>query len=314
MKGKLKYPVLVIVLLLGSTIHDRAPFRKERLPNSELNCTIALKGWKSQSMSLSTGFNYEILHVAGHELGFKPVVSMADSTEHGRGDLIVLPPHLTVPYGFRHSGTLADSTRWAVREELSKELLAWLGTFMGDVKYEKLVDRFTPAYDPVARAASGKKWSSAGPYDGLVRKYSHLPGWDWKLFSALIWHESHYHIEAVSHKGAMGLVQMMPATAARFRVSDPLNPEQNIRAAARYLSHLGSVFKGKVDEQEEYKFVLAAYNAGEGRILERLARVREDGTELMTWEQVSEKVPRETQIYVGSIDSLYRTMKMTIVP
>ena len=76
------------------------------------------------------------------------------------------------------------------------------------------------------------------------------------LIHAIIQVESAYDPLAVSKTGAMGLMQLMPATAERFGVQDPLDPTQNIDAGIRYLRELA-------DEFADLELVLAAYNAGE---------------------------------------------------
>jgi soluble lytic murein transglycosylase-like protein len=79
------------------------------------------------------------------------------------------------------------------------------------------------------------------------------------LFSVMS-QESAFKSQAVSPKGARGLMQLMPATAARFGVKDIFDPEQNIHAGARYLRFLLDLFEGDVS------LALAGYNAGEGAV------------------------------------------------
>lgn len=81
-------------------------------------------------------------------------------------------------------------------------------------------------------------------------------GVDVLLVHAIIEVESAYDVNAVSKTGAMGLMQLMPQTAERFSVIDPLNPRQNIAAGVRYLQRLQLEF-------HSVELVLAAYNAGE---------------------------------------------------
>src|SRR5262245_8486591 len=84
-----------------------------------------------------------------------------------------------------------------------------------------------------------------------------------ELVHAIIEVESGWKPDAVSSKGACGLMQLMPATAERFAVANPFNIEQNIRAGVEYLANLNRLFKG------DLRLVLAAYAAGEERILRR---------------------------------------------
>jgi soluble lytic murein transglycosylase-like protein len=113
---------------------------------------------------------------------------------------------------------------------------------------------------------------------------------DWGLPPALL-HlvakaESGYNNGAVSPKGAIGIMQLMPGTAAALN-ADPNNPEQNVEAGARYLRELLVQYK---DHPDQLRLALAAYNAGPGAVK------RYNG------------VPpyRETRLYVEKIVDAYR--------
>ena len=95
--------------------------------------------------------------------------------------------------------------------------------------------------------------------DVIVRAARHFDV-DAALVSAVIKAESDYNPKVVSHKGARGLMQLMPATARRFGVTDSFDPEQNIHAGTRYLRWLLEKFDGNAD------LAVAAYNAGEGNV------------------------------------------------
>ena len=105
------------------------------------------------------------------------------------------------------------------------------------------------------------------------------------LIHAIIRAESAYHPAAVSSKGAIGLMQVMPQTAERFGTIDLYDPEQNVRVGTRYLSTLQQLFS------HELNLVLAAYNAGE-QVVIRFGR----------------RVPPypETQAYVAAVMNFYR--------
>jgi len=87
------------------------------------------------------------------------------------------------------------------------------------------------------------------------------------LVHAVVRAESAYRADAVSHKGAVGLMQLMPATAARLGVSDSYDPQQNLRGGSRYLRQLLELF------DEDLRLTLAAYNAGENAVIEYGHRV-----------------------------------------
>lgn len=100
------------------------------------------------------------------------------------------------------------------------------------------------------------------PYAALIHKAAHEAELDPALVHAVIHVESGYNATARSPKGAIGLMQLLPATAARYGVLDPgRSPEANIRAGTRYLSDLMQQFDGRLD------LVLAAYNAGENAVV-----------------------------------------------
>jgi soluble lytic murein transglycosylase-like protein len=96
---------------------------------------------------------------------------------------------------------------------------------------------------------------------GLVDRLAKHHGVNPKLAHALITVESNYNPGAVSSKGAMGLMQLMPATARQYGVADPFDPEQNLAAGMQHLRGLLDRF-GKGRES----LALAAYNAGEGAV------------------------------------------------
>ncbi len=85
-------------------------------------------------------------------------------------------------------------------------------------------------------------------------------GIDDSLVKAVIYTESYFNPNATSHKGASGLMQLMPATAEKYGVSDLYNPHQNIVAGIKHLRYLMTLFP------DNLKHVIAAYNAGENAV------------------------------------------------
>ncbi len=104
---------------------------------------------------------------------------------------------------------------------------------------------------------------AAPQHEALARSYAARYGISADLVCAFIDQESGWAPRALSSKGAMGLMQLMPATAQRFGAFDPYDPEQNIAAGTRYLTTLMWEFHG--DE----RLVAAAFYAGEHRIEKR---------------------------------------------
>jgi len=133
--------------------------------------------------------------------------------------------------------------------------------------------------------ASSEMGTTGNPkYDELVKQSASRNGVDPNLMLAVMRQESGFNSRALSYKGATGLMQLMPATAARFGVTNIYDPAQNIEGGARYLRFLLDTFDGDV------KLALAGYNAGENAVVNS-----------------GFKIPRyrETQNYVRSISARY---------
>ncbi len=126
---------------------------------------------------------------------------------------------------------------------------------------------------------------ATGPYADLINRTAREHGIDPDLIKAIIRVESNFNPVAVSRKGAQGLMQLMPTTAADHAVSDTFDPAQNVAGGVRYLRKLLDLFGG------DLRLALAAYNAGENAVL------RYHG------------IPpyRETQQYVRKVLALHRS-------
>jgi soluble lytic murein transglycosylase-like protein len=110
--------------------------------------------------------------------------------------------------------------------------------------------------------ASNQVWSTGNDrIDGLIRFYGNQHGVDPYLIFCLMSQESKFSKIALSPKGAQGLMQLMPGTAARYGVTNPYDVAQNISGGTRYLKDLLKMFNGRVD------LALAGYNAGEGAVI-----------------------------------------------
>ena len=100
----------------------------------------------------------------------------------------------------------------------------------------------------------------AAAFEPLIAEHSAINGVHPDLVRAVIQAESAFNPRAVSNKGAMGLMQLMPATAAEYNVLDAFDPAENIRAGVAYLRGLLTRFSNNVE------LALAAYNAGPGAV------------------------------------------------
>jgi membrane-bound lytic murein transglycosylase F len=139
------------------------------------------------------------------------------------------------------------------------------------------------------RGAMGRKRKQAvegdpiSPFDSLFQQ--HAGTHDWELLAAIAFKESRFDSAAISSKGAQGLMQMMPKTAAIMGTDSMHLVEGQIQAAAKYLSTLDSIWVRSVPRADErLRFVLAAYNAGPGHVLDAQRLARSLGLDPHRWE------------------------------
>ena len=120
------------------------------------------------------------------------------------------------------------------------------------------------------------------------------------LVRAVIRVESGWNPRAVSRKGAMGLMQLMPATAAEYGVADPFDPDENIRAGVAYLRRLIDRFDGNTE------LALAAYNAGPGAV-EKYHRTVPPYRETRSYVR---RIVSVTEVRVGPRRSIYKIVEL----
>jgi soluble lytic murein transglycosylase-like protein len=106
------------------------------------------------------------------------------------------------------------------------------------------------------------KGGNTSQYDSLINQHALANGLDPALVKAVMLTESNSNPTAISRKGAQGLMQIMPDTAQIVELKNPFDPDENIRAGARYLKLLQEMFKGDLE------LVLAAYNAGPAKVIQ----------------------------------------------
>lgn len=121
----------------------------------------------------------------------------------------------------------------------------------------------TGAKDPVRERPSRPNPNpnaSSNAFDPIIREAAAAYGVPFALIKAVIRAESAFNPHVVSHAGAIGLMQLMPATAESLNCADPFSPRDNIFAGTQYLRILGDRYNGDMN------LVLAAYNAGSGAV------------------------------------------------
>jgi hypothetical protein len=130
-------------------------------------------------------------------------------------------------------------------------------------------------------------------YGELIKRECNFYKLDWRLVLAIIRQESYFNPDAISHAGALGFMQIMPRTGAGLQselaLQDTRTPQNNLIAGIYYYASLASQFSEFGDER--YKFALAAYNAGLGRVIDALTITAYQEKDYKLWDVVKEAYP-----------------------
>ena len=201
---------------------------------------------------------------------------------------------------------------WAVRpgaERLKAEIDGFLetvrrGTLIGNVLFNRYYDGHRFIDNPLR----GDGLDDLIRYRELFQRHAAAHDFDWRLVAAVAFQESRLDPDAVSPRGAVGLMQLLPDTAAYVGIEDARPVDANIEAGVRYLAYLRDRLLGNdaaLDEQALQHFMLAAYNAGPGRLRELRTMTRDElGLDPDRW---FFNVERAAQARVGSETVRYVT-------
>ena len=246
----------------------------------ELICAIDLGNDMYGAHGLETGLNYELLgkfaqdnHCGITIISAGKNENYIDSLRQGKVDLVITHEKDSLTsYESDMFKTVTDCTVWAFNsddEENVMQLNRWISHITTTEDFQKILDKYSSTYNPHKRAERGVRTKTISPYDNLIKKYAQELGWDWRMLASVLYQESKFAIGSRSFRGAQGLMQVMPSTAAHYGIDNLLDPEQNIIAGTKHLKRLQNMFrKFDLSSEELVKFTLAAYNAGEGRILD----------------------------------------------
>jgi membrane-bound lytic murein transglycosylase F len=165
---------------------------------------------------------------------------------------------------------------FAVRRN-APQLIAAMDAWLGDADEQAAQAQLAKAYGHAVprlgplRTKRGVPvvGDSISPYDTWFRQHADGMVWDWQLLAVMAYKESRFDSTVTSRKGAMGIMQLMPRTAARLGLDSTHAMDDHIRAAVRYLSKLDTLWRRAVpDPDQRLRFVLASYNAGPGHIID----------------------------------------------
>jgi len=207
---------------------------------------------------------------------------------------------------------------WAVRKDapkLKESLNRFLknhrqGTLLGNIFFTRYYEKNEWVKNPL-KGDAGKKIDRYRPF---FIKYADRYGFDWRLILAMAFQESGLNPKKISHKGAVGLMQIRPSTAAdpNVGIQDVRGVENNIHAAVKYLDFIrGRYFSEEaIRERDRVRFSLAAYNAGPARIRQARKRAAAMNLDPDRWFRnvelaVLRTVGQETVQYVSNINKYY---------
>lgn len=179
---------------------------------------------------------------------------------------------------------------WAVRKTsplLAEAADKWHRENINSAEFKASARRYfelnkRPSHGPILSAKDGK----ISHYDDLFRKYARQIGWDWRLLASLAYTESNFNPKVVSWAGARGLMQLMPATSHALGVPKGKedDPEESIKAAVKYIASMQKTFGRISEKDDQVKFILAAYNAGIGHVMDAMALAEKYGRNRYVWE------------------------------
>jgi membrane-bound lytic murein transglycosylase F len=221
---------------------------------------------------------------APEELATENIIARVASGEYDLtvSDSNILEIELTYRDDVREAFHLGEpaSIAWMIRPDDEHLLTAadaflsreYRGTFYNVIKKRYFENKRVLATMATDRLSVG---GAISPWDDLFRKYGKQVEIDWRLLVAQAYQESRFDPEATSWAGAVGLMQVLPRTAAGLdEASDLRDPQTGIRVGARYLKWLFDHFEPTLDRGPRLRFALAAYNAGRGHVQDgrRIAR------------------------------------------
>lgn len=190
--------------------------------------------------------------------------------------------------------SLPQQIAWAVRKnspELQAAVNGWLASLKQNGRFKALYNKYfnnpRSSQIRISSAYSSLGGSKLSPYDEEIKREAKNLGWDWRLLASIIYQESNFRPNAESWAGAVGLMQLMPATALEFGAIDRTNPHQSLKAGVRYLKYLDKLWSKYVkDPGERTKFVLASYNAGLSHIIDSRNLAKKYGKDPTKWDDV----------------------------
>ena len=214
-------------------------------------------------------------------------------------------------------------TGWAIRKGSPKLAEEVKGFYVKWAKRQGVIEyRIAQYYKRIKLISNNTAeaaWKRLEQMVGLFKKYGAQYQFDPLMLAAQGYQESRLRQDVRSPVGAIGVMQLMPATGAAMKVGNITILEPNIHAGAKYMDHLMSTYfpDARFNEQNRTLFALASYNAGPGRIVQMRKLAQKRGLDNDEWFNnvelvVAEKVGIETTTYVRNIFKYYIAYKLQL--
>lgn len=249
--------------------------------------------WQTISRLQQNGIAVELAAIPENEETEAAIAKVAaGSYDLSAADNHILDIELTWRDDIEAAFALGDPVgqSWALRAhnpQLLKQLNAYIGKAYRGLFYNMTYKKYFTAPKGVAKLKTGqrafKETGELSPYDLLVKKYAEKYQFDWRLVTAQMYQESRFNPKAKSWAGALGLLQVMPATARELGFSNIQNPENGIHAGIKYLDWVRQRFPETLPVADRMWFTLAAYNAGAGHVRDAIVLARQQGLNPDRW-------------------------------
>ena len=326
--------LLVLLCVQGALLLKQQHRNTEswRYAADTIRCVIAVD--RSEAMRRNVGFNYELLGASGEENGsymrILPPQSADSCWRQLAGDslsLVVFNSADSIPESLRDSLLFSMPVKgdivwvvWWRNPQLLNAVNFWYGPFQNEAFYRQMSRRYFRSYNTnYLRSLLDKGPVDAlSPYDDIVRRHAARIGMDWRLLSAIIFHESQYNMDARSNRDAKGLMQVRDVTADHYGIptDDLFDPDTNIRLGTMLFDDLLRDFREEgLDSANVIKFALASYNSGGGALARRRAEAAEMGLNPNDWDDVAvayTKYGTVTPAYIEAILDTYRLYQQII--
>ena len=341
-KRRIKYLIFSFMIICITPLCEKGRIlngaaAENSFAGEEIICAIDLGDDMYGKQGLKNGLSHELLKkfAKDNRCDVKIVTAFTgedyvDSLKAGAVDILITPYSDSI-MNQANARQIDQHTVWSVNSEnVSKvrTLDVWLAHIKGSHEYDELQRKYYRSYNPHKKAEKGIIVSQVSPYDNIIKKYAKELGWDWRMLAAVIYQESKFSINSVSHRGARGLMQVMPKTAQYYGIEDLNDPDQNLKAGTRHLLRLQNMYvKSGMSQSDLIKFTLAAYNAGEGRGADCRNFAASKGIDRNSWSEIVNLIPlmredsilneksvklgkikgHETIAYVDNVMSLYES-------